>query len=58
MLCQHPDVALASVFGVPDPDGLYYIPRAFVTLKKGAVTTPEEIKFFAHSNALYFVVNR
>ena len=45
ILCSHPAVADAGVIGIPDADG-GEVPRAYVSLKHGAATTPAELKQF------------
>ena len=45
VLLNHPAVADVGVTGVPHPSA-GEVPRAYVTLKPGAVATEEELKSF------------
>ncbi|MHA1227871.1 MAG: long-chain-fatty-acid--CoA ligase [Candidatus Hodarchaeales archaeon] len=49
VLYEHPDIKYAAAIGIPrenDPSNEYV--KAFVVLKEGSKTTPEEIKEFCH----------
>ena len=48
VLYEHPAVKLCAVIGKPDP-AVGEIPKAFITLKEGAVASAEEIMAFVNS---------
>lgn len=49
ILCSHPSVADAAVVGLPDSEA-GELPKAFVTLKEGAVASVEELQKFMNRN--------
>ncbi|GAV24603.1 long-chain-fatty-acid--CoA ligase [Carboxydothermus islandicus] len=55
VLYSHPDVKEACVVGIPDN---YYgeVVKAYVVLKEGAKTSPEELKAFCRENLTHYKV--
>ena len=49
ILCSHPSVADAAVVGLPDSEA-GEVPKAFVSLKQGAVASVEELQEFINRN--------
>ncbi|MEV1131893.1 class I adenylate-forming enzyme family protein [Agromyces sp. NPDC049794] len=56
-LCEHPDVLIAEVVGVPDPR-LEEAPVAFVQLTKGSTTTEADLIEFCRGNLATFKMPR
>ena len=57
MLHKHPKIKQAQVIGVPDPR-LVEVPAAYVILREGETTTPDEIMAWAKERLANFRVPR
>ncbi len=54
-LLKHPDIAEASVIGMPD-ELRGEVPRAFVVLKEGKSLTEEDLRYFCRQHLAHFKI--